>query len=64
MNKLDQTLQGIPKGEALSFIVGAPGTIVSSSLEDLHTIHIHDNKATHDVPFLRATTKLHMHSLS
>ena len=64
LDKLGKILLGIPNGEALGFIVGAPSAIVLFSPDDFYTIYIQDYKATHSMPFLGATVKLHIHSLA
>ena len=50
--------------KALVLIVGAPGTIVSSSPDNLYTVHIQDLKSNHGVPFLGTKFKLQICSLT
>ena len=61
LDKLIQALKSIPKGKALGFIIGAPSIIGSSSPDNFQTICIQEHKATYNMPFLKATIKLHMH---
>ena len=63
LDKLSQILQGIPNRKAPGF-VGISGVKVLSSLDNLHTVCIQDHEATHGMPFLGSTVKLHMHSFA
>ena len=58
--KLGQALEGILKGKVLSFVIGEPSTIISSSPDDLHTVHIQNYEATVGIPFQGTAIELHI----
>ena len=64
LDKLGQTLQGVPKCKALGLVFGMPSAIVLASPDDLHKSCIQDYKSAHSMPILGAAFKLHMCSLT